>query len=243
MPSGCPVTPGFPIRRSPDQSSFDSSPRLIAACHVLHRLSTPRHPPCTLTSLTTLMIRSRSSILRRFDCIFSPGGCRATSATSWFRSPLHPITCAGKTHMQLSGVSLFACQRATRGSHRTETPVMNSRVPNSFRRRHRNTFYRVAMLKAIAVVYDSLPPCPPASSQRTSLHWSRPGSNRQPPGCKPGALPVELQPRCLPNTGQSLSSRPFNRPLMPPGKAGFSAWAREDSNFRPRPYQGRALAN
>ena len=54
-PSGCPVTPGFPIRRSPDQSLFDSSPRHIAACHVLHRLSTPRHPPCTLSSLTTLM--------------------------------------------------------------------------------------------------------------------------------------------------------------------------------------------
>ncbi len=54
-PSGCPVTPGFPIRKSPDYSSFDSSPGLIAAYHVLHRLSTPRHPPCTLSSLTTFM--------------------------------------------------------------------------------------------------------------------------------------------------------------------------------------------
>ncbi len=55
MPSACAVTPGFPIRRSPDLSLFDSSPRLIAAYHVLHRLSTPRHPPCTLSSLTTFM--------------------------------------------------------------------------------------------------------------------------------------------------------------------------------------------
>ena len=54
-PSGCPVTPGFPIRRSPDHSLFDSYPRHIAAYHVLHRLSTPRHPPCTLSNLTTLM--------------------------------------------------------------------------------------------------------------------------------------------------------------------------------------------
>ena len=54
-PSGCPVTPGFPIRKSPDQSSFDSSPRHIAAYHVLRRLSTPRHPPCTLSNLTALM--------------------------------------------------------------------------------------------------------------------------------------------------------------------------------------------
>ncbi len=54
-PSGCPVTPGFPIRRSPDQCVFDHSPGHIAAYHVLHRLSTPRHPPCTLSNLTTLM--------------------------------------------------------------------------------------------------------------------------------------------------------------------------------------------
>ena len=63
MPSGCPVTPGFPIRRSPDRSLFDSSPRHIAACHVLHRLSTPRHPPCTLRSLTTFMRGCASSRL------------------------------------------------------------------------------------------------------------------------------------------------------------------------------------
>ena len=29
------------------------SPRLIAACRVLHRLLSPRHPSCALTSLTT----------------------------------------------------------------------------------------------------------------------------------------------------------------------------------------------
>jgi hypothetical protein len=28
-------------------------------------------------------------------------------------------------------------------------------------------------------------------------HWRRPGSNRQPPACKAGALPVELRPRAL----------------------------------------------
>ncbi len=63
-PSGCPVTPGCPIRRSPDQGLFDGSPEHIAACHVLHRLSTPRHPPCTLSSLTIFMSRCRPSFLR-----------------------------------------------------------------------------------------------------------------------------------------------------------------------------------
>src|SRR5213593_602322 len=33
-----PYGPGFPIRTSPDQSSFASSPGLNAGCHVLHRL-------------------------------------------------------------------------------------------------------------------------------------------------------------------------------------------------------------
>ena len=55
--SGCPVPPGCPIRRSPDQCVFGHSPELIAAYNVLHRLRTPRHPPCTLCSLATFMKR------------------------------------------------------------------------------------------------------------------------------------------------------------------------------------------
>lgn len=43
---------GFPIRKSPDQSSFASSPKLIAGYHVLRRLSSPRHPPHALIHLT-----------------------------------------------------------------------------------------------------------------------------------------------------------------------------------------------
>ena len=50
--------PGFPIRTSSDHSSVDSSPRLIAASYVLHRLLVPRHPPCALTNLATKMLAS-----------------------------------------------------------------------------------------------------------------------------------------------------------------------------------------
>ena len=45
---------GFPIRRSRDPLVC-SSPWLIAAYHVLHRLSAPRHPPYTLSNLTALI--------------------------------------------------------------------------------------------------------------------------------------------------------------------------------------------
>src|SRR5438105_8018839 len=42
---------GFPIRKSPDQRLVSVSPGLIAAAHVLLRLSAPRHPPCALVLL------------------------------------------------------------------------------------------------------------------------------------------------------------------------------------------------
>ena len=42
---------GFPIRTPSDQRSVGSSPRHIAASHVLHRPLMPRHPPCALKHL------------------------------------------------------------------------------------------------------------------------------------------------------------------------------------------------
>src|SRR6185436_8891054 len=46
------LVPGYPIRTPSDHSSVDSSPRLIAASHVLHRPLMPRHPPYALNNLT-----------------------------------------------------------------------------------------------------------------------------------------------------------------------------------------------
>ena len=43
--------PGFPIRTSADRRLVDVSPRLFAVTHVLHRFSTPRHPPLALHRL------------------------------------------------------------------------------------------------------------------------------------------------------------------------------------------------
>ena len=43
---------GCPIRRSAGHRLFSTSPRLIAAVHVLRRLLTPRHPPRALRILT-----------------------------------------------------------------------------------------------------------------------------------------------------------------------------------------------
>src|SRR5258707_14273665 len=49
-PSALPLV-GFPIRRSRGQRLVSTSPGLIAAAHVLHRLLAPSHPPCALSPL------------------------------------------------------------------------------------------------------------------------------------------------------------------------------------------------
>ena len=43
---------GFPHSDISGSSLICSSPKLFAACHVLHRLLMPRHSPCALISLT-----------------------------------------------------------------------------------------------------------------------------------------------------------------------------------------------
>ena len=57
-----PVRPGSgaPIRTSPDLNLLGGSPRLIAACHVLHRRPAPRHPPHTLSSFGRISLQPQS---------------------------------------------------------------------------------------------------------------------------------------------------------------------------------------
>ena len=61
--------PGFPIRKSPGQSLFNGSPKLIAVYHVLHRLSLPRHPPYALSSLTIKNRNQSTSFIQLFDYV------------------------------------------------------------------------------------------------------------------------------------------------------------------------------
>ena len=43
--------------------------------------------------------------------------------------------------------------------------------------------------------WRGIPPISQPTGRITVAEWRRPGSNRRPPGCKPGALPTELRPR------------------------------------------------
>ena len=63
---------GSPIRKSTDIADICSSPWLIAACHVLHRLLMPRHSPCALSSLTSriILLILKVELCRQFNRIF-----------------------------------------------------------------------------------------------------------------------------------------------------------------------------
>ena len=50
--AGSPIREGFPHSDIRGSTIARISPRLFAACHVLHRLLAPRHPPNALVSLT-----------------------------------------------------------------------------------------------------------------------------------------------------------------------------------------------
>jgi hypothetical protein len=67
------MTPaGFPHSDTRGSQDACSSPRLFAACHVLHRLPAPRHPPCALTALDQFPGPQRHSRSRTAG-IVSPG--------------------------------------------------------------------------------------------------------------------------------------------------------------------------
>ena len=65
---------GLPHSEISGSQPVSGSPKLIAACHVLHRLLAPRHPPYTFCSLTTESAPGRSGCFLSclsFSCILA----------------------------------------------------------------------------------------------------------------------------------------------------------------------------
>src|SRR5687767_5040980 len=89
---------GFPHSDIPGSKLVCSSPRLIAAYRVLHRLLAPRHSPYALSSLTTSVLCSSA---------------QTPSSRSQMPSPqmnllLSHCVCSEKTTV----CRIFSCQRA-----------------------------------------------------------------------------------------------------------------------------------
>lgn len=88
-----PITDGgFPHSEIPGSKRAYRSPRLIAVRCVLHRLLAPRHPPCALTNLTTVLwIKDPITFKTCLVCLhiqFSRNNKRGFDAPAWRRPTL-----------------------------------------------------------------------------------------------------------------------------------------------------------
>jgi hypothetical protein len=88
---------GLPHSDIPGSKLVCSSPGLIAACHVLHRLLAPRHSPYTLSSLTI-----RNSKLTLTNCLHNQLVCDSSMCKH----------CVCLWSEKTTVCRIFSCQRA-----------------------------------------------------------------------------------------------------------------------------------
>ena len=89
---------GFPHSEICGSKGARASPHLIAACHVLHRLSTPRHP---LEALSRLIVLSKTHARsfhppKRTELAFH-ALCICQTMMSFLKSTLNSLLCCGLT--------------------------------------------------------------------------------------------------------------------------------------------------
>ena len=82
---------GFPIRKSSDQCSIDSSPKLTAVFHFLHRLLMPRHPPDALFNyLLSFDKRYTTYVMQHsFKFVFSQIRRQKFNSSCYFTLSIH----------------------------------------------------------------------------------------------------------------------------------------------------------
>ena len=117
-----PLTGGLPHSEIRGSKGARPSSRLIAACHVLLRLSVPRHPPDALTLTLDLSPTRRdmtsereagkcfSHCAWRFGCRFSVDGCRGPTTDN------RQLTTGSVTHTTLFTISNNFRPRTRRNS-------------------------------------------------------------------------------------------------------------------------------
>ena len=120
---------GFPHSEISGSTDICSSPKLIAACHVLRRLLMPRHSPCALYSLTLRDIlvlflelcRQSTGYFRKIVIvthIFSD--VPQLKFTTFLQLPLKPSVALLSSHFN----TLFSFQGANSGFEaRSQNPV------------------------------------------------------------------------------------------------------------------------
>jgi hypothetical protein len=164
------VEGGFPHSEILGSKLVRSSPRLIAAYHVLHRLSAPRHPPNALKTLDHSHDRCPPPGSE------NPGDRRLIRKTIGSNLSARALAC--RTHPVKDAVTSSLVAETRKFGYRACSlfTISNIRAPPRDRLRTN---------------------CSKTSGQRTrapSSWWSQTGSNRRPRACKARALPTELWP-------------------------------------------------
>lgn len=155
---------GFPHSEILGSKPTPGSPKLIAGCHVLHRLLTPRHPPDALLILASPAAGENppDGTMLRIDALPSGPARLRTSR-------------AGQLHVR------FFCRRGGDEADRFTLTYSRCQTANGSSRPQ----------GAGPEVQQCWIGYPGRSKRRW---WRRTGSNRRPSACKADALPAELRP-------------------------------------------------
>jgi hypothetical protein len=163
--TGYPRKGGFPHSDIRGSTIARISPRLFAACHVLHRLLAPRHPPNALISLHI-------------------------HTTARAQGQITPHT---KSLLTDSSASHHISAQTN-----TLTLVMRHNTPIHLHHEKEQHLKPVPQphIEAAAQSQIGFPGSRESSSPANHNHppWRRSDSNRRPPACKAGALPLSYAP-------------------------------------------------
>ncbi len=179
---------GFPHSDIRGSTIARISPRLFAACHVLHRLLAPRHPPNALLSLhihTTARAQGQNTThattsLGRQRPHHPPGAVKAC-----------PGRCASLAHT------------TTHHLHHVKEHARPARGPAPSRGSRTTPHGRVSEVsppqRAAHQAFSTASLRQPGTAEflsrlRHERKWRRSDSNRRPPACKAGALPLSYAP-------------------------------------------------
>ncbi len=228
---------GFPHSEIPGSKPVRGSPGLIAAYHVLHRLSAPRHPPDTLMALDCSH-RQSAFVLG------VPRSANRRQTLSGAKRPVllqtHPgiLAVSQRTHDWLLGGSDLRAKRQP-GPGLTACPTLVSPYPaldrmrflftmsdierpapkgtepsnaapsqaNAAARRRSRPSKRTELINLIERIRISSPARKLNPPLPPQDWWSQTGSNRRPHACKARALPTELWPLFEGSRQSGLGSR------------------------------------
>ena len=190
---------GLPHSEIVGSKLIRSSPTLIAAYHVLHRLCMPRHPPVALKTLdrshcqcpSIHVPEDRRSEERYMDHQKDRGEPQAFKRWHWHKKTSFSRSVRGPR----SGKPISCRELSVPGDEPPALPPgrrQGAIAPLAARLRRRNP--NKSSLHDV-MQNRRRPFGLPQTFFQVDEWWSRTGSNRRPPACKAGALPAELRPR------------------------------------------------